>query len=148
MESHFTIKKITRFNKKTLLGINKILLQWSKTGYQMTPEYFTSLITHSCVLVIYDKNDIIGTVTLVRIYKLSGLKGTIEHLIISEKYRGKGLGEKLMRHAIDLAKKLHIEKLFLTCDLDRVAANSLYQKLGFKIEKNNFYFLASEGNKI
>lgn len=141
MENNFTIKKINEFDEKALLGINALLMQWSDKGYQIGVNYFKALIKNSHVLVLYDGSDIIGTVSLINIYKLSGLKGTIEHLMVSEKYRGQGLGEKLMRHAIDVAKELGMERLFLTCEPERVVANALYQKLGFKVKETNFYHL-------
>ncbi len=142
MENNFVIKKIHHFDEKALSDLNTLLLQWSnKKNYQISPEYFKVLIKQSDVLVLYDGNDIIGTVTLIGMHKLSGLKGSVEHLLVSEKYRGKGLGKKLMHCAIDLAKKSGIERLFLTCEPEREAANALYQKLGFKIKETNFYYL-------
>ncbi len=137
----FTIKKITEVNEKTISDVNRLLSEWSKNGYQISKEYFEMLVTNSHVLALYDENDIIGTVTLVSMHKLSGHKGSIEHLIVSEKYRGKGLGEKLMRHAVEYAKNLGMQKLCLTCEPGRVAANELYKKLGFKTKDTHFYQL-------
>ena len=139
--NNFTIKKITKCDEKTLSDVNRLLLQWSDRGYQISSDYFKTLIEQSAVLAVYDGNDIIGTVTLIKIHKLSGLKGSIEHLLVSEKYRGKGLGQQLMQSAIDLAKELGMETLFLTCEPEREAANALYQKLGFKIKDTQFYEL-------
>lgn len=107
----------------------------------MSPHYFKKLIKKNHLIGLYDGDKIIGTVTLIEIYKLSGIKGSIEHLILDEKYRGRGLGKKLMIFAINLAKRLKIKTLFLTCEPGRIVANSLYQKLGFKIKKTNFYYL-------
>lgn len=135
----FTLKRIAKAEKKNLDDLNRLLGQWSKKGYQMNSEYFKKLIKKSHLLGLYDRNKIIGTVTLIEIHKLSGIKGSIEHLILDEKYRGRGLGKKLMVFAIDLAKKLKIETLFLTCEPYRTIANSLYKKLGFKIKKTNYY---------
>mgnify|MGYP001567659044 FL=1 len=91
----FRVKKITRFDKPALLGLNELLKQWSKKT-QITPTYFKKLAAQSHVLALYDGKNMIGTVTLIPLYKLSGVKGSIEHLIIDEKYRGRGLGKKLM----------------------------------------------------
>ena len=137
----FTFKKIENFNEKDLAGINRLLTQWSDTGYQMNADYFKELIIKSHILCLYNNEDMIGTVTLVPLYKLSGSKGSVEHLIIDESQRGKGLGEKLMRFALDFAKEQNIETLFLTCEPQRIAANALYKKLGFTIKDTSFYQL-------
>lgn len=128
-----------KYDKNALDDLNRLLLQWSSKGYQLTPQYFKKLIKKSHILCLYDKGNVIGTVTLIEIQKLSGPKGSLEHLILDEKYRGRGLGKELMNFAISVAKTLKIEVLFLTCEPDRLVANVLYQKLGFKIKKTNFY---------
>ncbi|MDO8530463.1 MAG: GNAT family N-acetyltransferase [bacterium] len=135
------VKKIARFDKTALLGLNSLLKQWSKKKYQITPAYFKKLAAHSHILALYDGKTMIGTVTLIPLYKLSGVKGSIEHLIVDEKYRGRGLGKKLMQGAIDLAKKLNMDAIFLTCEPERKVANALYKKLGFKTKDTYFYSL-------
>lgn len=140
-EEGLTIKVLTQSDKKSLHDINKLLLQWSDKGYQMSRDYFKSLLSKSHVIGLFDGKKMVGTVTLVEIHKLSGLKGTIEHLIVDTTYQGRGLGKELMVFAINFAKKLGIEALFLTCEPERKVANALYKKLGFKIKKTNFYQL-------
>jgi len=141
MKTELVFKKVKNFNKKNLQDINKLLLGWSGMGYQISPSYLDKFIKNSHFLVALDGESLIGMVTVVPIYKVSGVKGSIEHLFIDEKYRGKGIGKDLMSFAIDLAKKLKIETLFLTCEPNREVANKLYQKLGFKVKDTNFYYL-------
>lgn len=139
MKSGFKVKVITKSDKKTLAGVNNLLLQWSKKGGQMSSQYLKKLAKESCVIGLYHKENMIGMVTLIELYKISGKKGSIEHLIVDKVYRGRGLGKELMRNAIALAKKSGIQTLFLTSEPKRIAANALYKKLGFKIKKTNFY---------
>jgi ribosomal protein S18 acetylase RimI-like enzyme len=42
--------------------------------------------------------------------------------------------------AINKGKELNLDKLFLTSNPSRIAANSLYQKIGFLLGKTNSYF--------
>ncbi len=140
-ENQFNLRRIVGSNKKDLNGLNNILLQWSDSRYQMNRDYFKSLTEESYVLGIFDEEHLAGTVTLIKTYKLSGIKGTIEHLIVDEQYRGRGLGKQLMGFAIDAAKKEKIDTLFLICEPYRKEANSLYEKIGFKIKETNFYYL-------
>lgn len=135
------IKRITKFSKNDLENLNLLLLEWSANHYQITKSYFKVLIKKSYFIGLYDRGAMVGTVTLVPIHKISGLKGSIEHLLVSEKYRGLGQGEKLMKYAIALAKKLNMVSIVLTCEFHRTAANALYKKIGFKIKELNFYEL-------
>ena len=134
------VKKLTHFNKSIIKDLNILLVQFPR-DYKISPSYFKKLIKKSHVLALYDKDTIVGSLTLVEMYKLSGFKGSLEHLIVHKDYRGQGLGKKLMNYAIDLGKKLKMEALFLTVDTDNIPANSLYKKLGFKLQKSNFYQL-------
>lgn len=139
MAKEFKIKVLTKSGKNVLSDLNKLLAQWKK-GYQITPGYFKRVIKESHLIAVCQKDRVVGMVTLIKIHKISGVKGTIEHLILDEKCRGRGLGRELMNYAISLAKKLEIRTLFLTCEPKRKAANALYKKLGFKIKKTNFCF--------
>ena len=59
---------------------------------------------------------------------------------MSSKYRGKGLGELLVRHVIEYARReLGDVDLHLTSSPHRLAANKLYQKLGFEKRETNAY---------
>ncbi len=149
LKNNLVIKRVTRLSDKVLEDINLLLSQWYKKSYSIDPEYLTLVIKNNYLIALYDYDhgSIVGIVTLIKIPKLSGVKGSIEHLILDEKYRGQGLGEKLMVYAIDFAKSLGINTLFLTCESEREVANALYQKLGFNIKKTNFYYLNLNNSK-
>ena len=55
--------------------------------------------------------------------------------------RGKGIGEKLTQFAIDYAVEQGFAEIDLTSNPTRVAANKLYQKLGFVLRETNIYRL-------
>lgn len=63
----------------------------------------------------------------------------IQDLWIDENFRRKGLGEKLLRSAIEDMKKLYanrhyaLRKVFVTTGEDNKPARNLYEKVGFKI---------------
>lgn len=57
----------------------------------------------------------------------------IDALYSSSKHRRKGVGRKLMEHAIDLAHSKKATRLQLETDDNNVPARSLYNQLGFKI---------------
>ncbi|OGM13932.1 hypothetical protein A3D84_03385 [Candidatus Woesebacteria bacterium RIFCSPHIGHO2_02_FULL_42_20] len=66
---------------------------------------------------------------------------TIEDMIVDEKYRGQGLGEKILFDLIGWAKRNNIQIIELTTNPKRLAANSLYRKIGFQQFETNHYLL-------
>ncbi len=88
-----------------------------------------------------ENDEIVGTISLV-VYKIpTGNKAWIEDVIVDETARGKGYGRKLMLHAIEFAKSRGISKINLTSNPTRIAANKMYQQLGFEQYITNMYRL-------
>ncbi len=88
-----------------------------------------------------ENDEIVGTISLV-VYKIpTGNKAWIEDVIVDETMRGKGYGRKLMLHAIEFAKSRGISKINLTSNPTRIAANKMYQQLGFEQYITNMYRL-------
>jgi GNAT superfamily N-acetyltransferase len=79
--------------------------------------------------------EIVGCLQLTTISGLSrmGLKrGLVEGVRVSAARRGHGIGEALMRAAIDRAKQLGCGVVQLTTDVRRTDAHRFYERLGFK----------------
>jgi ribosomal protein S18 acetylase RimI-like enzyme len=94
-------------------------------------------------LFVAEDDEIIGTLTLVFNTIPTGKKAWIEDVVVDNKARGKGAGEKLVHYAIGYAKKNGVAKIDLTSSPERVAANKLYQKIGFELRTTNVYRLVS-----
>ncbi len=84
-------------------------------------------------------NRIIGTLTLVFYRIPTGLNARIEDVVVDSSERGKGVGEKLMRLAIQNALDANAEKIDLTSTPKRHAAIRLYLNLGFELSNNGTY---------
>ncbi len=72
------------------------------------------------------------------------------HIVIGilKEYRGRGLGSKLMKAALDWAKTSNITRLELTVVEDNKAAISLYKKHDFKEEGRKINSLLIDGKYI
>lgn len=93
-------------------------------------------------IVIDDGNSAVGFGSLVTYMVPSkGEVGRIEDIIIDEKYRGKGLGRKLLEKLISIADEKKLSHIYLTCRPERVAARKLYESLGFKKGDTNMFSL-------
>lgn len=97
----------------------------------------------STILVAYDPNEfgeIVGMLCLT-IYRVpTGIRSIIEDVVVDEKTRRQGIGETLVRQAIDIARAAGANGVALTSNPQREAANQLYRSMGFELRKTNPYF--------
>jgi ribosomal protein S18 acetylase RimI-like enzyme len=70
-----------------------------------------------------------------------GRVGAVEDVIVAKEHRGQGHGESMMKQIILFSKKRKIAYIDLTSRPERIAANQLYQKIGWKRRETNTYRL-------
>lgn len=100
-------------------------------------EITASLATR--LLVAHQGTRILGTLTLVVFRIPTGMRAIIEDVVVDEQARGLGLGKKLTVAALKVACGAGCKTVDLTSRPSRVAANQLYQKLGFEPRETNVY---------
>ena len=93
------------------------------------------------VYVIRDEGHIVATGTLCIKHTLEFTIADIESVVVSSKCRGRGYGKELMTAMVETAKKMNVHHIQLTSNPARVAANRLYQELGFERYETNCYRL-------
>ena len=91
------------------------------------------------VYVIRDCGHIVATGTLCIKHTLEFTIADIESVVVSSMCRGHGYGKELMTAMIEAAKKMNVHHIQLTSNPARVAANQLYQVLGFERYETNCY---------
>ena len=91
------------------------------------------------VYVIREEGHIVATGTLCVKHTLEFAIADIESVVVSSQCRGRGYGQELVRHMIDVAKEMKVHHIQLTSNPARVAANRLYQELGFERYETNCY---------
>lgn len=85
------------------------------------------------------KGRIVGCACLCVAHTPEFTLGFVEAVTVLSEYRGQHIGRRLMEHLITEAKQMGVQSLHLTSNPKRVAANGLYQSLGFeKYETNCF----------
>lgn len=82
---------------------------------------------------------IIGCATLCVFHSPTGAKASVEDVVVSSAYRGQHLGRRLMEHVLEQARQIAPIDLQLTSNPKRIAANRLYQSLGFLRKETNSY---------
>ncbi len=85
------------------------------------------------VIVVEIDNKVVGFGSYGIFRPWDGYRFSVEHSIyISEKYRGQGLGKKLLQELIVLAKKQEFHSMIAGIDADNPGSYGLHKKLGFK----------------
>lgn len=97
---------------------------------------------HAAMVVVEDKHRVVGVATLYILQKIGKRTAYVEDVVVDEAYRGKGLGKKLMKAIVAVAKSKKVQTVHLTSRPERKAANALYQKLGFTARKTNPYSIS------
>ncbi|MBV9045781.1 MAG: GNAT family N-acetyltransferase [Alphaproteobacteria bacterium] len=65
-------------------------------------------------------------------------RALVEGVRTASAMRGKGIGEAMMRHAVDLARARGCALVQLTSDKSRSRAHEFYRRLGFKMSHEGF----------
>jgi ribosomal protein S18 acetylase RimI-like enzyme len=136
------IVRIKRFDKRVFDAVLRLLPQLAPDAVLPDKEYFKSILAseniHFLIGELDDKR-IVAMLTIGTYNIPSGTKVWIEDVVVDESQRGKGLGEELMLFAIDYSKSLGSGSVSLTSRPSRIAANRLYQKMGFVQYETNVY---------
>lgn len=91
------------------------------------------------LFAVMEGERIVGCASLCVFESPTGRKASVEDVVIQEAFRGRQLGKQLMQHVIEYAKELAPINLQLTSRPERVAANAMYQSLGFQKRNTNAY---------
>jgi ribosomal protein S18 acetylase RimI-like enzyme len=95
----------------------------------------------ACVIVARSGSAIVGMGTAVTATVLTGTTAHVEDVVVDTAFRGRGVGERLMRELIVFARSEGADQMTLTSHPTREAANRLYQRLGFHLGGTNYYSL-------
>ncbi|MBR6033788.1 MAG: GNAT family N-acetyltransferase [Clostridia bacterium] len=85
-------------------------------------------------IVILDGDNIVGHLSYIIKKRKTG-KLDVDELVILERYRGKGLGKKLMDEAKRIAKENGCNRIELNCWLFNENALEMYEHIGYKRQR-------------
>lgn len=90
----------------------------------------------------------VGALTLVWYDVPSGRKGWIEDVVVDASARGAGVGEALVRAALERAAREGVERVMLTSRPARRAARALYRKVGFEEAETSVFVRRTTGQVL
>ena len=134
------VEELLSFSSQDLNDLNALMQELSATSFcdeTLLCNALNDANTH--VYVIREDNHIIATGTLCVKHTLEFVIADVESVVVSSKHRGHGYGKELMNAMIDMAKNLDVHHIQLTSNPRRVAANQLYQSIGFERYDTNCY---------
>ena len=135
------IKEITLPSDILITEINLLLSQLTTNEFNFSFDDLKSIINSNSDVLFgaFESNKLVGILTLVTYRIPTGKHGRIEDVVVDKLSRGKGIGKALTIEAMQRGSVLNLDKLSLTSNPRRVAANRLYQKIGFQLRETNSY---------
>lgn len=91
------------------------------------------------IVIGVDGIQLVGIAMMANYKVVSGHKGMIEDVVVSEQYRGKGIGRKLMETLLNQAQNRGLDDVLLFSGHHRTAAIGLYKSLGFQLKNSGLY---------
>lgn len=137
------VEELLSYTLTDVKDLDQLMHELSSTSY-CNEAILDAVIAdeYSHAYVIREEGHIVAAGTLCIIHTLEFTNACIESVVVSSKQRGKGFGKLLVEHVINEAKRMNVHSIHLTSNPKRVAANNLYQKVGFVRYETNYYVMA------
>jgi len=134
------VEELSSYTPQNLADLDALMHELSTTSF-CNEELLNNALNDANVhvYVIRDCGQIVATGTLCIKHTLEFAIADIESVVVCSKWRGRGYGKELMTAMIEAAKKMNVHHIQLTSNPARVAANQLYQELGFERYETNCY---------
>ena len=139
-KNNMEIQELQNYTQAQFEDLKQLMSELSDRVNFTQTDLILVLKDSNCHLyVILDSERIVGCATLCVFHSPTGTKASIEDVVVSSAYRGQHLGKQLMEYVLEQAKAYAPIELHLTSNPMRVAANKLYQSLGFQKKETNCY---------
>lgn len=134
------VEELKTYTPQDLADLNALMQELSATSF-CNEELLKSALNDANVhvYVIREEGRIVVTGTLCIKHTLEFPIADLESVVVSSRARGRGYGRQLMQALIDASKGFQVHHIQLTSNPARVAANRLYQDLGFERYETNCY---------
>ena len=136
------IEIVTQADEELYEAFQRLVPQLTNNNPPPSLDDLSALVRNTLSTLIIARNDhddIVGALTLVVYSVPTGIRSTIEDVVVDISARGEGYGEALMLRAIDIAREKGASNISLTSNPMRVAANKLYLRVGYVKRDTNAY---------
>ena len=124
-----------------LAALTALLPQLNPNLPAPTSEHLAVLLDDpgATLLIARDGDAIVGTALVIVYPTTLRLESRIEDVVVDGAARGRGIGEALIRECIEVARRRGASIVELQTARVRVAANRLYERMGFERRDSNPY---------
>lgn len=139
-----TCTRLTDPTERDIAQLRELIHQLTKNGRTITLRDVQEVAAAHVLYVASDTEldgQIVGTALLAVMHTLSHVNGQVEDVVVADTHRGQGIGRALMGKLLEAARLHGVERIDLGSEPYRVAANLLYQSLGFALRDTNLYRL-------
>jgi ribosomal protein S18 acetylase RimI-like enzyme len=135
------ITQATHYSEPLRQRLEELLNQLTPQPSTLSEQTLRAVLDNSAsrLYLLEEEGRVVGMLTLGIYHSPTGSKGWIEDVVVDDACRGRGYGRMLVAHAIEEARKAGVAQLMLTSNPLRVAANKLYQAMGFEKKETNCY---------
>ena len=135
------IHEATHYSEPLRQRLEELLNQLTPQPSTLSEQTLRAVLDNSAsrLYLLEEEGHVVGMLTLGIYHSPTGSKGWIEDVVVDDACRGRGYGQMLVAHAIEEARKAGVAQLMLTSNPLRVAANKLYQAMGFERKETNCY---------
>ena len=139
-----SIERATRVSEALYTACQRLVPQLTSSNPPPTRQALELLVASPCSTLFIARHDdfgeeIIGLATLLLYRVPTGLRAYIEDVVVDEQARGRRIGEALTWACLEAARQAGAPYVGLTSNPVRIAANRLYQKMGFVRRETNVY---------
>lgn len=127
-------------------ALAKLVPQLSSSAPPLTADQVRELVSSPATVLFVARRDedreVVGTLTLALFRIPTGLRAWIEDVIVDEPARGGDhprVGEQLTTAAINRARQAGARTVDLTSAPRRIAANKVYERMGFQRRETNVW---------
>lgn len=140
IKDNMEIQELHNYTQAQFEDLKQLIAELSDRVNFTQTDLMLVLKDSNCHLyVILESEHIVGCATPCVFHSPTGTKASIEDVVVSSAYRGQHLGKQLMKYVLEQAKAFAPIELHLTSNPMRVAANKLYQSIGFQKKETNCY---------
>ena len=142
MSINFRVSELTSVDKTQMPFLHQLVRQLSTSSSLPSQAVLQKMCDDPTLnfIVAHDDNGrIIAMLCLVYFRIPTGIRARIEDVVVLDTHRRRGIARKLSEYAIDLFKSSGARTLDLTSSPSRIAANKLYERLGFVRRETNVY---------
>jgi ribosomal protein S18 acetylase RimI-like enzyme len=137
------IEAVEEADAALLRALQNLLPQLNPNLPLLTVEKLEAVVADpaTTLLLVREGDQVIGVAAVIVFTTPAWTKARIEDVVVDEGARGRGVGEKLVRRCVEVARERGAQVVELQSARRREVANRLYARLGFELRDSNLYRL-------